>query len=430
LKTMNIIKNIAVVLLAFLVFTGCDDEDFTGNSSLTPTTGATISVSGLPSSAPNFLEMDTTFTFTVTLSEAQVVDVPVYISQSAGDASLGADFTIDNNNSRVVIPAFSTSGTVTISVLGDTEPEGTETFTIQIGDERTDNATITPVEVTFTIGNVVSEDLSMNLEWATAAVFDASGAELGATDVGDLTFNLLAADTLYSQADGASFESLGLSGSAPNGTYDIAVGIWGFIDLGDVDAGPYSFDLSVTSNQGGVGSAGSLAATGALSTDNCLDDYVIVGSVTKAGSTYTISEGYQEFFAADNPQDFIGGNYSEVHDDGTPQTSAVTISTPDADGVFTITNFAFSSAWWCGSADATIDLVVTEGQIFFPNGTGAESAQAPGNLDAICGYDGPSIELNSVGTWDPCSGVIQMDIAIRVALGTFSGSSIMTYTPE
>jgi len=423
---MKYLKFLTFSLIAAFVFTSCDDDDFTGDSSLVPST-ASITINDAPAS-PNFVEQDTTFTFTVSIDPVQVVDVPVYISQSGGDATLGSDFTIDNNNSRAVIPAYSTSANITISVLGDTEPEGTESFTIKVGDERTDNASVSPVEITFTIGNDASDDLAIDMSWATASVFDATGAELAATDVGDLILYVLAADTVYASADGAAFESLTMSGGAPNGTYEVAVGIWGFIDLGDVDAGPYSFDVSVGTTQDGVGSS-SLSYVGALSTDNCLADYRVIGQIEKSGTSYVLSEASEAFFSLDNPQGLIGGSYTEVHDDGNPQSSAVTISSPDANGLFTITNFGFSSAWWCGSADATLDLVVTDGVISFPAG-GAGSTQVPGNLAAICGYDGPEMTLNSLGTWDPCSGVIEFNIAVRVALGTFSSSSTMTYTPN
>lgn len=126
------------------------------------------------------------------------------------------------------------------------------------------------------------------------------------------------------------------------------------------------------------------------------------------------------------------GDFSELNDDGNPQTSDVAFAQTDggAAGEVTITNFAFSSDWWCAQPDATVDIVIDPADLSvkFPEG-GDGTTQRVGNLPSICGNDGGSVTLVGDGTWDPCTGVISFTVEVTVDAGSF-GETILTYTPK
>lgn len=146
----------------------CDDEDFKNDSTL-KATNPTITVNAPFGNNVTFLEKDTTFTFTVTLSEPQIVDVAVYVSVGAGTATLGSDFSLGSD--RIVIPAWRTSASGSISVTNDTEVEESETIIVTVGDERTANAQITPVTFNFTVEDAdvpPPSELEFALSWAYA----------------------------------------------------------------------------------------------------------------------------------------------------------------------------------------------------------------------------------------------------------------------
>lgn len=298
--------------LSTLVF-ACDDEDFTGDSSLTPSS-PTISVdlSAYPGSI-SFVEKDSTFTFPVTLSEPQIVDISVYIVQAEGTATMGVDYTVDNSNGRVFIPAGKTSGVASVTVLADSDPEDDETFVLQIGDERTSGASLTPVTVSFTIANSFSEDLDMHLSWSVNDVFYPDGSTVPATTMADLILYVLDADgAVYGGADGASFEDYALTSADPDGTYTIAVGIYAFDSPGDG-----VIDVLLETSQAGVQS-GSFAFS-SLTTANCLTDLVYLATVTKAGAEYTITEAISTAFEVDilaEDETLFAGDYQLTYVSG------------------------------------------------------------------------------------------------------------------
>ncbi len=72
----------------------------------------------------------TPFTFTVTLSNPSAVNVTVNYTTTPGTATAGTDYT--SETSSIVIPAGSTSGSITIDVVGDTGFEANETFFVNL----------------------------------------------------------------------------------------------------------------------------------------------------------------------------------------------------------------------------------------------------------------------------------------------------------
>ena len=68
----KIIKYNLIALLAMVFFVySCNEDDFTGYSKLT-TTNPTVTISGIQSGGYTLLEAETSYTFDVTLSEAQI----------------------------------------------------------------------------------------------------------------------------------------------------------------------------------------------------------------------------------------------------------------------------------------------------------------------------------------------------------------------
>lgn len=278
-------KYIMIAGAALLAF-ACDKDDLTGDSPLSPSS-PTVSI-GVANSTVAFVEKDSTFEYTITLSEPQIVDVDIYVTQVGGNAVEGEDFTI--GTSIVRIPANSTTGTAVISVSADDLAEDTETFTIQIGDERTANASITPQTVEFTIMNVSEDDLALHLSWDVDYT-DATGTALDPTDVADLIFYITDEDgNVLADADGAAFEDLVLEGGDPDGTYLVKAGIYAVVDPGDLGTPPL-LDLSVAFSQVGRIDETSLVFPAAFNSRLICDgNLYTLARIVKSGTNYTVTE--------------------------------------------------------------------------------------------------------------------------------------------
>jgi hypothetical protein len=283
---MNKIKYILATFLFAGFLVSCEKDDFTGHSRLTPS-NPTITVTA-PATVPA-METGNTFEFTVTLSEPQIVDVAVHITTIGGTATEGEDFVINNSSGRLVIPAYRTSGKVSITVLADVEAEEDETFTIQIGDERTANATITPVEVDFTIANVTEDDLALELEWG-AEVFDSEGETVDGDAIADLIFYITDEnDVVLETIDGATYEEYVLLGTEPDGLYKLKVGVYSAIDPGDLGSIP-PLDLALNFSQVGTIDASTFDFASILPAVVCSSNIVTIATIDKSGTDYTLTK--------------------------------------------------------------------------------------------------------------------------------------------
>lgn len=330
-----------MVATVVFLFTACDVDDNTGFSGMVPT-NPTISVD-VPAGGVNLLEAKTTYLFDVTISETQVVDLSIYISVIAGTATLGEDFTIDNGNSRVYIPAGKTTGQVSITVLEDELLEETETFTIQIGDERTANAVLTPVTVDFTLTNLTGDDLAIGLSWETD-VAEAIGLELDADEVVDMRLLIVDMDgNVIESADGSSFEEFVLTAADwADGEYIIAADIFATIDVGDYNS-PVTLDLALQFDQVGLINGKSFAYPAVMTNELNCDAYrTNLAIVTKSGSTYTIEESIS-YFAKDNSP--LVGTWSGIDTESDYPSEVVTTidgNTLKIDGL----NFGWMLDFW------------------------------------------------------------------------------------
>jgi hypothetical protein len=320
-KSVLLYSMMALVLLV----SSCssDQEEYTGAGNVVPTSPQitiTPEVSNL-----SLVEDDSSYSYTVALSTVQLVDVVVKISQVDGDATMGEDFTIDNS---LVISAGSTSATGTITILSDELAEETETVTIQVGDNTTANASITPETMTFTILNLSEGDLVIDLDWMqSSSVTDNFGNEADPLDVADL--RLLITNIPYTQvldeSDGSEFENYVLTADKPDGEYYIVADFYSATDI------ETNIDLNVTFNQLGEINDQTYNFTDALNTAlTCSSVYFIMAKVIKVGSDYTVSYAGQKNVI--DLADYVG-TWT-----GTDMWGPTEVTTTlDADGVLWIT---------------------------------------------------------------------------------------------
>lgn len=319
-------KYLAYVLGLAVIVVACDDDDFTGDSTLTASS-PTISIGSASSSANEGEKI----TIDVSISEAQIVDIPVYVSVTDGDASLGDDFTIDNTNSRALISAGRTSTSIVISLVADGVAESDETFTIQIGDDRTTGGSLSSATATVTIVDVTevvapSETITLGLEWDTEVYDVNSGSELiDPRTVADLRFYIQNADTTIQYiVDGGSFESFVLENNTfigdtdgdgnndtlalPDDDYVILTDFFGVEDFGAAadGLGGTFVDLHFTYAQEGVQS-GALDYAQAMHTAFVDCQVIHIATITVSGDSYTI-EG--EGASSPGSFDALPGNYN------------------------------------------------------------------------------------------------------------------------
>ena len=279
----------AFAIGAFMV--SCDQEENTGLATLKPTS-PTLTVT-TDVSSKSLIEDNSVYAFTATLSEVQLVDTKLYIDQVGGDATMGDDFEV---TSYIVIPAGSLTGKGSIKILADDLIEATETVKIQIGDEQTANAKLTPATMDFTILNYTDGDLAIDLSWEIASIAtDNAGNEFDADEFADMRLLISTSPNnvdVVDEADGGSFESIVLSSSLASGTYYVVA------DFYDANSDiPRDLNLNVEFNQSGVINHSTEYFSGAINTANvCANNFFVLTKIVKSLNSYTITrEGINNF---------------------------------------------------------------------------------------------------------------------------------------
>jgi hypothetical protein len=210
-KILNF-KFISVILLsAFL--SNCDNkDDATGYSNLEVASDVVASVSLINplASSQTVREADANvFTYKITINKSQPVDIHVSVSQNAGTATDDDDFKFDK---EVIIPAYSTIGTGTISILNDNLQEGDETFTLKIGSVNTSNAVLGSSLLNFTIKDCFS-NLAGTFNYSTTNCSAPTGESASGPLTGTVTFAQLSSG-LYSISDASFGGWVGLYGAS------------------------------------------------------------------------------------------------------------------------------------------------------------------------------------------------------------------------
>lgn len=276
-----------IALSAFLLMFSCKEDDATGQSTLEPTSPL-ISVALDFNANQTFVENDSEHTFTVNLSEPQVVNVQVNVAQISGTATDGADFTIPH---AITIPAGATSASGSIIIHSDELAEDTETAEISIGLGNEANADTTPQVVTFEIQNVTADDLVIDLSWMnTSVITDNNGNEISAEALADLEFLIVDTAIPFTTEylvvdDAAGYETMVFSGAYPDGEYNLAARFFAAADYGTAYT---NLDMALDFNQTGTINHQMVNVPAGLNTEFASCQTVILAKVTKAGTSYTI----------------------------------------------------------------------------------------------------------------------------------------------
>ena len=279
----NIHKLTAVICTLFLAIS-CSEDDATGYSTMQPTS-PTLAVDWGFENTQTLVEEERTYPFTVTLSEPQIVDVQVDLTQVGGDATEGADFAFPHT---ITIPAGQTSATGEIVIHADDFAEAAESVKIQIGSGMESNvATINSETITFNIGNLTEGELLAVLRWnASTTVTNNFGEEIAPTALADL--RLLLTDVPYTTIieveDGAGFETFTFEEALPDGEYQLVTDFYSAMEIAT------TLDLTLSFDQVGVISDQSFTFPNALDLmQNCPSVYLVLAMVEKSGTDYTIT---------------------------------------------------------------------------------------------------------------------------------------------
>jgi hypothetical protein len=294
----SILKYTVLLTTVMLFLFSCEKDNYTGDSKLKPS-NPTVTVSGIDAAGYNFIEKDSVFSFDVVLSVAQIVDVKLRVTQISGDATAGLDYEIVNSGSMVTIPAYSTTGKLIIKIKSDVILENTESFTLQIGDETTANATFTPVEVMFTIGNYTEGALVADLSWTTD-IATVIGVNKDPDKVVDLRLLIIdESGDIVDGADGASFETFSKFSALDDGTYRIATDIFSTINAGDLNA-IITLSLTLNFNQVGVINDLTFQYPNVMTNYYACDRYrTYLATIVKSGDNYTITKSIDKEVIAD-----------------------------------------------------------------------------------------------------------------------------------
>jgi hypothetical protein len=147
----NYIRLFGLLFFGAVVFTGCENDDFTGHSRQKPT--SPVITLSLPSQAVLDDPEEYLFEIGVSMSVAQIVDVAVHFVHEDGDAEFHEDYTLywtdpitgaEVEGETLIIPKGATNVTVHLEILSDELYYGDRSLKLKVGDTRTANAKITP----------------------------------------------------------------------------------------------------------------------------------------------------------------------------------------------------------------------------------------------------------------------------------------------
>lgn len=287
---------VALGILSVLLFTQCSDEDYTGYGTVNPSNPTVAITWDAPASME---EMDVVYPFTITLSEVQVADIVFNISADASTATEGEDFDLSTHSIR--IPAYSTTGSGSLTIYSDALPEETETISVQIGDAALGNVNFTPETRTVDITNLVSDDILVSFDWSGTVDGAVDGVATPGIDLCGVDMDFLVGDdtTLdigdYTCATGACPEQYLFTADTwanGDGTFYFGVNLWDAAGITAADGSPLA--VPVTMNLAQVGVVNLSAAqdpSTVIMTDNDGSTVDPVLKVVVAGSSFSFYDG-------------------------------------------------------------------------------------------------------------------------------------------
>ena len=404
----NIFLKLGLVLGIFALVISCESaDDFAGQATQTASSPS-LSVALDFANAQTLIEADNSYNFTVSISETQIANVDVKLSQTGGTATRGSDFDFP---SSVTIPIGQTSASGVITLLSDNIIEDVETVEITIATGAEANVgSVSSEVVTFNIQNLVEGDLMVGLSWeASSLTTDNGGNEIDPTALADL--RLLITDVPYTTvldaADGGSFESYTLSSATPDGEYYVVADFYAALDI------PADLNLTVTFDQTGVINGDSQEYAAALSTgESCAAAHYKLAKITKTGDSYVIDPVGEANATVPDLSSFVGewegtGSWSEIFG----YTTEI-VTTLDANGDLWMNGVAFQwfEGWWgeviVSSSAVKLDVdqatgIFTIAEQPFVETTYEGAPQAPfglsgsGTFSGVCAAT-PAIEIFAV----------------------------------
>ena len=391
----NKFLKIALVMSAIILTTACTEDDATGDATNAPSSPS-LTVSLDFEAEQSLVEAETTYGFTVSISEAQITNVRVHLSQTGGDATKGDDFDFP---STVTIAAGTTSISDVFTIHADEILEDTETATIQITDGTEANLnSISGTSVTFSIMNHSEDDLAIGLSWAaSSAVTNNYGEAIEATDLADM--RLLITDVPYTgiltEEDGSGFETLNFLGTYPDGEYYIVADFYSANEIA------IDLDLEITLDQVGVINGATHSFPAAVNTtDACADLHYILAKVTKAGQDYTLEKVGEK--SAMDLENYVGTWSGEDMWGDTEVTTTL-----DADGNLEITGVGvvFMTDGWS-------ETILEQEKVLMDVDKTTGSFTIEEQLYMKTEYDGavqPLYYLSGTGTIDPCTNTMDLE---------------------
>lgn len=301
-----------IALFAGSIFvTSCNNDDATDDSVIEVNDGS-ASVSAVSpylnvNSTSTFNEggIDKTIEFAVNLVKAQPVDTYVTVSFVEGTATEDVDFEYDH---QVHIPAWSTSGIGTVHIIGDSEDEATEYFTLKVGSEFDANISVASTNLVFEITDF--GDLALEFDWNQTI----PGYPFTLCDIGyDVDMYIIDSNgddiTGYGAATSACPESYTISlGDVEDGEYTIYMNVYDDATLSSAGISP-AFDIPLTINYSRNNSSfsGSLVqdASDAIDSDfgntpNYDQEFIYVATLTIENGIFTFSKNGQFVAAGKN----------------------------------------------------------------------------------------------------------------------------------
>ena len=390
----NKFLKIALVLSAIILTTACTEDDATGDATNAPSSPS-LTVSLDFEAEQSLVEAETTYGFTVSISEAQITNVRVHLSQTGGNATKGDDFDFP---STVTIAAGTTSISDVFTIHADEILEDTETATIQITDGTEANLnSISGTSVTFSIMNHSEDDLAIGLSWAaSSAVTNNYGEAIEATDLADM--RLLITNVPYTgilkEEDGSGFETLNFLGTYPDGEYYIVADFYSANEIA------IDLDLEITLDQVGLINGATHSFPAAVNTtDACADLHYILAKVTKAGQDYTLEKVGEK--SAVDLENYVGTWSGEDMWGDTEVTTTL-----DADGNLEITGVGvvfMTGAWG--------ETILEQEKVLMDVDKTTGSFTIEEQLYMKTEYDGAVQELyylSGTGTIDPCTNTMDL----------------------
>ena len=246
----KIIKKITLLSFALILFQACEDDE-TSNINIVPLDPINIAVTVNENDViikESEIGYSQDYTITATIEKAQEVDLALILTQTAGSATYGDDFSFDEE--AIIISAGETTASAVVHIYKTGDIETTDE-TLSVGLKTADkNAKIGDFNFNATItDDYINDVLELSTTWSGETTMNmTSGTTLDFCDI-DIDV-LLYTDTgvlvQYLGATGACTETGSISGLA-DGDYYIVLDVYEnpLADFGLTDALP----VTITYNQ-------------------------------------------------------------------------------------------------------------------------------------------------------------------------------------